>query len=82
MATVYDLNDHTPDRRRPTPAKADPNRVLMKLGGLSGLTGQAMTLTETGIESQDLTKKHVALIVRQLVGARFDRTQLLDELKG
>jgi predicted RNA binding protein YcfA (HicA-like mRNA interferase family) len=31
---------------------------------------------------QDLTKKHVGLIVRQLVGAGFDRTDVLRELKG
>jgi hypothetical protein len=31
---------------------------------------------------QDLTKKHVALIVRQLIGAGFERAELLRELKG
>jgi len=32
--------------------------------------------------SQDLTKKHVGLIVRQLVAAGFDRATVLRELKG
>jgi predicted RNA binding protein YcfA (HicA-like mRNA interferase family) len=31
---------------------------------------------------QDLTKKHVALIVRQLVAAGFDRGEVLRDLKG
>ena len=39
-------------------------------------------ITLPGHGPPDLTKKHAALIVRQLVGAGFDRTQLLHELKG
>jgi len=39
-------------------------------------------ITLPGHGPQALTKKHAALIVRQLVGAGFDRTQLLHELKG
>lgn len=31
---------------------------------------------------QDLTKKHVGLIVRQLVAAGFDRAGVLRELRG
>lgn len=44
--------------------------------------GHATKIALPGHGPQDLTKKHVALIVRQLIGAGFDRAQLLRELKG
>ena len=44
--------------------------------------GHGIKIALPGHGPQDLTKKHVALMMRQLIGAGFDRTQLLHELKG
>ena len=44
--------------------------------------GHGVKIALPGHGPQDMTKKHVALIVRQLVGAGFDRARLLGELKG
>ena len=44
--------------------------------------GQGIKIALPGHGPQDLTKKHVALIVRQLVAAGFDRARVLRELKG
>jgi predicted RNA binding protein YcfA (HicA-like mRNA interferase family) len=44
--------------------------------------GHGIKITLPGHGPQGLTKKHVALIVRQLIGAGFDRAQVLDDLKG
>ena len=44
--------------------------------------GHGIKIALPGHGPQDLTKKHVGLIVRQLVAAGFDRAQVLTELKG
>jgi predicted RNA binding protein YcfA (HicA-like mRNA interferase family) len=44
--------------------------------------GHGIKITLPGHGPQDLTKKHVALIVRQLVAAGFDRADVLGDLKG
>jgi predicted RNA binding protein YcfA (HicA-like mRNA interferase family) len=44
--------------------------------------GHGIKIALPGHGPQDLTKKHVALIVRQLVVAGFDRADVLRELKG
>lgn len=44
--------------------------------------GHGIKITLPGHGPQDLTKKHVGLIVRQLVAAGFDRATILRELKG
>jgi predicted RNA binding protein YcfA (HicA-like mRNA interferase family) len=44
--------------------------------------GHGIKIALPGHGPQDLTKKHVALIVRQIVGAGFDRAQVLHDLKG
>jgi predicted RNA binding protein YcfA (HicA-like mRNA interferase family) len=44
--------------------------------------GHGIKIALPGHGPQDLTKKHVALIVRQLVAAGFDRARVLHELKG
>jgi len=44
--------------------------------------GHGIKIAVPGHGPQDLTKKHVALIVRQLVAAGFDRADVLRELKG
>ena len=44
--------------------------------------GHGVKIALPGHGPQDLTKKHVALIVRQLIGAGFERAELLRELKG
>jgi predicted RNA binding protein YcfA (HicA-like mRNA interferase family) len=43
--------------------------------------GHGIKIALPGHGPQDLTKKHVGLIVRQLVSAGFDREQVLRELK-
>jgi predicted RNA binding protein YcfA (HicA-like mRNA interferase family) len=44
--------------------------------------GHRVKIALPGHGPQDLTKKHVALIVRQLVAAGFDRSDVLRDLKG
>ena len=44
--------------------------------------GHGIKIALPGHGPQALTKKHVALIVRQIVGAGFDRAQVLQDLKG
>jgi predicted RNA binding protein YcfA (HicA-like mRNA interferase family) len=44
--------------------------------------GHGVKIALPGHGPQDLTKKHVALIVRQLVAAGFDRSDVLRDLKG
>ena len=44
--------------------------------------GHGIKIAVPGHGPQDLTKKHVALIVRQLIAAGFDRADVLRELKG
>ena len=44
--------------------------------------GHGIKITLPGHGPQDLTKKHVALIVRQLAAAGFDRAEVLRDLKG
>ena len=44
--------------------------------------GHGIKIVLPGHGPQDLTKKHVGLIVRQLVAAGFDRTQVRHDLKG
>ena len=44
--------------------------------------GHGIKITLPGHGPQDLTKKHVALILRQIVGAGFDRALVLNDLKG
>ncbi len=44
--------------------------------------GHGIKIALPGHGPQDLTKKHVALIVRQIVAAGFDRAQVLHDLKG
>ena len=44
--------------------------------------GHGVKIALPGHGPQDLTKKHVALIVRQLVAAGFDRSDLLRDLTG
>lgn len=43
--------------------------------------GYGLKIALPGHGPQDLTKKHVALIVRQLARAGFDRAQVLWDLK-
>ncbi len=52
-------------------------------GGMTGhvqYEGPGVKITLPGHGPQDLTKKHVALIVRALVGAGFDRERVRREL--
>jgi hypothetical protein len=54
-------------------------------GGMSGhvqYEGAGIKITLPGHGSQDLTKKHVALILRALGGAGFDRERVRRELGG
>jgi predicted RNA binding protein YcfA (HicA-like mRNA interferase family) len=44
--------------------------------------GHGIKVALPGHGPQDLTKKHVGLIVRQIAGAGFDRARVLNELKG
>jgi predicted RNA binding protein YcfA (HicA-like mRNA interferase family) len=44
--------------------------------------GHGIKITLPGHGPQDLTKKHVALILRQIVGAGFERKQVLNDWKG
>ena len=44
--------------------------------------GHGVKIALVGHGPQDLSKKHDALIVRQLVEAGFDRAQVLRDLKG
>jgi len=52
-------------------------------GGMSGhiqYEGPGVKITLPGHGPQDLTKKHVALVLRALEEAGFDRTQIRREL--
>ena len=54
-------------------------------GGMSGhiqYERQGVKIALPGHGPQDLTKKHVALIIRALIGAGFDRAQIRHELGG
>ena len=54
-------------------------------GGMSGhvqYERRGVKITLPGHGPQDLTKKHVALIIRALIGAGFDRAQIRHELGG
>jgi predicted RNA binding protein YcfA (HicA-like mRNA interferase family) len=53
-------------------------------GGMSGhvqYEGRGIKITLPGHGPQDLTKKHVALILRSLEGAGFDRERVRRELR-
>jgi predicted RNA binding protein YcfA (HicA-like mRNA interferase family) len=52
-------------------------------GGMSGhvqYEGPGVKITLPGHGPQDLTKKHVALVIRALAAAGFDREQIRREL--
>lgn len=52
-------------------------------GGMSGhahYEGPGVKITVPGHGPQDLTKKHVALVIRALTAAGFDREQIRREL--
>jgi hypothetical protein len=54
-------------------------------GGMSGhvlYERRGVKIGVPGHGPQDLTKKHVALIIRALVGAGFDRERVRRDLRG
>ena len=58
--------------------------VLLK-GKMSGhvqYERAGVKITVPGHGPADLTKKHVALILRSLVAAGFERARVLEDLKG
>jgi len=54
----------------------------MLLSGRVPYEGPGVKITLTGHGPQDMTKKHVALILRALGGAGFDRERVRGELGG
>jgi predicted RNA binding protein YcfA (HicA-like mRNA interferase family) len=57
-------------------------RLKGKMTGHLQFERAGVKITVPGHGPQDLSKKHVALIVRALVAAGFDREQLRRELQG
>jgi predicted RNA binding protein YcfA (HicA-like mRNA interferase family) len=57
-------------------------RLKGKMSGHVQYEREGVKISLPGHGPADLTKKHVALIVRSLAGAGFDRARVLEELKG
>lgn len=53
-----------------------------KMSGHRQYEREGVKITLPGHGPVDLTKKHVALIIRALVAAGFERSRVLEELKG